>query len=195
MLTFINAGGIKAYCSDLIVADENEIYFLSVAGYQTAVKGIIANVLEYNSVTVKISGEYLYPFRSTEKYSVHYQKLPSGLFQGVILPKIALPNNDESKDTFLIIAEDGSLAKELFFKHLDGKTEVPLHLAWSDWLWKSFLEKAWLTPLECLIGDYEGYLVEINEDELRDTITMAIAHKSAEVMACFEKGGEYGRDE
>jgi len=194
-LPIINVGGIKAYCSDLIVDDDSEIYFLSVVGYQTAVKGIIANVLEYNSVTVRIDGEYLYPLRSTESYSIHYQKLPSGLFQGVILPKIAFPGNDESRDTFLIIAEDCLLAKDLFFKHLDEKTEVPLHPVWSVWLWNMFLEKAWLTPLECLIGDYEGYLVEINEDELRDTITMAIANKSADVMACFEKGGEYGRDE
>ena len=195
VLPIINSGGIKAYCSDLIIDDENEIYFLSVAGYQTAVKGIIANVLEYNSVTIKIDGEYLYPLRSTESYSVPYQKLPSGLFQGVILPKIAFPGNDESKDNFLIIAEDTTMANDLFFKHLDEKTEVPLHPTWSGWLWRTFSEKAWLTPLECLFGDYEGYLVEINEDELRDTITMAIAHKNVEVMACFKKGGKNGTNE
>ena len=194
-LPIINSVGIEAYCSDLIVDEENEIYFLSVAGYQTAVKGIIANVLGYNSVTVRIDGEFLYPLRSTENYSVHYQKLPSGLFQGVILPRIAFPNNDETKDMFLVLADDGSTARELFFKHLDEKTDVPLHPVWSIWLWKVFLEKAWLIPLECLIGDYEGYLVEINEDELRDTITTAIAHKDAEVIMCFEKGGENGRDE
>ena len=193
-LPIINSVGIEAYCSDLIVDEESEIYFLSVAGYQTAVKGIIANVLGYNSVTVRIDGEFLYPLRSTENYSVHYQKLPSGLFQGVILPRIAFPNNDETKDMFLVLAEGGSTARELFFKHLDEKTDVPLHPAWSIWLWKVFLEKAWLIPLECLIGDYEGYLVEINEDELRETITTAIAHKDAEAMVCFEKGGEYGRD-
>jgi len=193
-LPIINSVGIEAYCSDLIVDEEGEIYFLSVAGYQTAVKGIIANVLEYNSVTVRIDGESLYPLRSTENYSVHYQKLSSGLFQSVILPRIAFPNNDETKDMFLVLAEGGSMARELFFKHLDEKTDIPLHPLWSGWLWKAFSEKAWLIPLESLIGDYRGYLVEINENELRDTITTAIAHKDAEVMVCFEKGGEYGRD-
>jgi len=193
-LLIINSGGINAYCSDLIVDEDSEIYFLSVAGYQTSVKGIIANVLEYNSVTVRIGGEFQYPLRSIESYSIHYQKLPSGLFQGVILPRIAFPNNDETKNMFLVLAEDGSTARELFFKHLDEKTDVPLNPLWSDWLWKVFLEKAWLIPLECLIGDCEGYLVEINEDELRETITTAIAHKDAEVMVCFEKGGEDGRD-
>jgi hypothetical protein len=194
-LPVINSGGITAYCSDLIVNADMETYFLSVAGYQTAVKGIIANVLEYGSVAVRIGDEYVYPVRSTETYSVHYQKLPSGLFQGAILPKIALPGNEESNDVFLILAEDNSLAESLFFKHLEEKTEVPLHPAWSCWLWRTFSEKGWLTPLESLAGEYQGYLVEINENELKETITLAIAHKNAEVMVSFEKGGNDGTNE
>ena len=194
-LPVINSGGITAYCSGLIVNADMETYFLSVAGYQTAVKGIIANVLEYGSVAVRIDGEYVYPVRSTETYCVHYQKLPSGLFQGAILPKIALPGNEESNDVFLILAENNSLAEDLFFKHLEEKTEVPLHPAWSCWLWRTFLQKEWLTPLESLVGEYQGYLVDINEDELKETITVAIARKNAEVMVCFEKGGDDGTNE
>ena len=38
----IHSGGIKGYCSDLILDENNRIHFLSVAGFQTAVKGIIA---------------------------------------------------------------------------------------------------------------------------------------------------------
>jgi hypothetical protein len=194
-LLIINSGGITAYCSDLIVDEEGVIYFLSVAGYQTAVKGIIANVLEYGSVTVKTQDEYIYPLRSTETYSVHYQKLPSGLYQGLIFPKIALPGNDESKDKYLVLAEDRSMAEDLFFKHLEEKTEVPQHPIWSSWLWREFSERDWLISLDTLVGDYEGYLVEINEDELRDTITMAIANKNKVVIAAFKKGGKNGTDE
>ena len=194
-LPVISSGGINVYCSDLIVDEESVIYFLSVAGYQTAVKGIIANVLEYGSVTVKTEDEYIYPLRSTETYSVHYQKLPSGLYQGVIFPKIALPGNDESKDKYLVLAEARSMAEDLFFKHLEEKTEVPQDPIWSSWLWREFSERGWLISLDTLVGDYEGYLVEINEDELRDTITMAIANKNKEVIAAFKKGGENGADE
>ncbi|MBW1916177.1 MAG: hypothetical protein JRI86_14795 [Deltaproteobacteria bacterium] len=56
-LPVIYSGGISAYCSDLIINEEGKIYFLSVAGYQTAVKGIIANVLENGSVTIMIDDE------------------------------------------------------------------------------------------------------------------------------------------
>jgi hypothetical protein len=89
-----------------------------------------------------------------------------------------------------VLAEDRSSAKDLFYRHLDEKTDIPLHPDWSGWLWRTFSNSGWLVPLECPVGDYQGYLVEIDEDELKDTITMAIALKNAEVMVCFEKGGD-----
>jgi len=194
-ISVIKSGGITAYCSDLIVDEYRDIYFLSVAGYQTAVKGIIANIIEYGSVFVEIGERYENLSRSSQSYTIYYQRLPSGLYQAVILPKIALPGNNEPKDTFLVLSQHTSVAEELFFKHLEEKTEIPLDPSWSPWLWKVFSEKGWLTPLECLVGEYQGYLVEINEDELKDTITMAIANKNPEVMVCFKKGGEHGSNE
>jgi len=194
-LPVINSGGISAYCSDLIVDEERDVYFLSVAGYQTAVKGIIANVLEYGLVSVEMGGEDKYLSRSSHSYSVHYQRLPSGLYQAVILPRIALPGNNKPKDMFLVLSRHTSAAHELFFKHLEERTEIPLHPSWSGWLWGIFLDKGWLTPLDSLIGEYQGYLVEIYENQLKDTITMAIANRNPEVMVCFKKGGENGSNE
>jgi len=125
-LSVINSAGISAYCSQLIInVEESETYFLSVAGYQSAVKGIIANFLEHRSITVKVDDEYIYPVRSSLTYTVHYRKLPSGLYQCATFPKIALPeDNKESKDVFLVIAQTHSLAQELFFKHLDNNTDM-----------------------------------------------------------------------
>ena len=80
------------------------------------------------------------------------------------------------------------MAQDLFFRHLDNNTDIPLHPLWSHWLWKIFSKKCWLTRLETLVGDYRGYLIEIDEDELTDTITDAIAEKDPEVIRCFEKG-------
>ncbi len=192
-LPIIRSRGIEAYCSDLVVDENTWAYLLSVAGYQTAVKGIIACVLEYQNATVAVNGSYEYVNRVAESYCVHYQKLPSGLFQGTILPKIALPNYEESKDTFLIVAENSSIARTLFFDHLEEKTEVPLHRAWSDWLWRTFLEENWLTPLETLIGSYKGFLVGIYEDDLKDAIAAAVRNKKHEIIRCFqkEKGGTH----
>ena len=191
----INSAGISAYCSQLIINEESETYFLSVAGYQSAVKGIIANFLQFGSITVKVNGKYFYPVRSSLNYTVHYRKLPSGLYQCVTFPKIALPDdNQDSKDLFLVLAQTGLMAQDLFFKHLDDRTDIPLHPLWSHWLWETFSEKCWLTHLKTLVGDYQGYLIQINEDELADTITMAIVDKNPAVTRCFEKGATDATD-
>ena len=190
-LPIIRSGGIEAYCSDLVMDGNTWAYFLSVAGYQTAVKGIIANLLEYRTMTVALTGGYQHINRAGVSYSVHYQKLPSGLFQGVILPKMAMPNCEESKDSFLVLAETVSSAKELFFTLLEEKTEIPLHKAWSNWLWRAFTDNGWLTPLETLIGGYKGFLVNIYEDDLKDAITMEIRGRNPEIITCFKKGGAY----
>ena len=194
-VSVITSAGISAYCSELIINEESETYFLSVAGYQSAVKGIIANFLQSGSITVKMDGEYIYPVRSSLTYTVHYLKLPSGLYQCVTFPKIALPDdNQDSKDIFLVIAQTGSLAQDLFFKHLDNRTDIPLHPLWSHWLWETFSKKCWLTRLKTLVGDYQGYLIQINEAELADTITMAIVEKNPAVIRCFEKGATDATD-
>jgi len=193
-LPVINSGGISAYCSGLIINQESETYFLSVAGYQTAIKGIIANFLEHRSITVTVDKEYIYPIRSSLNYTVHYHKLPSGLYQCATFPKITLPDHKDSKDIFLVIAEHNLLAQDLFFKHLDNNTDIPLHPVWSRWLWETFSKKSWLTRLNTLVGDYQGYLIQINEDELTDTITMAIVEKNPAVIRCFEKGELDGSD-
>ena len=194
-LPIIRSRGIKAYCSDLVVDENKWVYLMSVAGYQTAVKGIIANILEYEALTVAVNRSYEYVNRATESYSVYYQKLPSALFQGTILPKTAFPNYEESKDAFLILAESILSAKALFFNHLEEKTEIPLHNAWSDWLWKTFTEEGWLTPLETIIGGYKGFLVDIYEDDLKDAITMEIRNKTPEIYRCFKKGGTHADEQ
>ena len=50
----IHAMGIQAYCSDLIVdsSDSETVYFMSVAGYQATVKGIIANLLDNYGISI-----------------------------------------------------------------------------------------------------------------------------------------------
>jgi len=184
-LKTITAGGIKALCSEILVNRMAEIYLLAVAGYQAAVKGIIASVLEKKTVMTIIDGGYCYFNRADESFKVHYQKLPSGLAEGIILPEIALPENDK-REHFMVLAEQRE--KELFFRQLDEKSEIPLHDSWAGWLWQTFMTREWLTQLENPVGTYKGYIVQLNDEELREAIAEAIAYQTPEIMACFQKG-------
>lgn len=189
-LTRINTGGIECYCSDLIINQENEIYFLSIGGYQHAVKGILANVLEFGSVTITVDQEPHYLSRTSENFRVHYQKLPSGLFQGVIIPRIAFP--EKSENPFLVLVQDDFQVERAFFRHLDYRLELPLHSSWSQWLWDIFQDMDWLVPLETLVGNLQGYLVDGDQGALEEFITAAIVNNKPEVIGCFQKGDRDG---
>jgi hypothetical protein len=191
MLHRIRCQGIEAYCSDLIVDKEtNErIYLLGVAGHQSAIKGVLANMLKGESLSVEINRETFYVERFSENYLMKIKKMPSEYCHGITLIKIGTDqNNDHSPyREFLLINEDPLEVKGPFYDHLDQKTEIPLHLDWTNWLWRLFGEKGWITRLETLVGKYEAYLVNFHQEELSYEITEAIKKKVPAVTQCLKR--------
>jgi hypothetical protein len=190
----IHAMGIQAYCSDLIV-DPNDletVYFMSVAGYQATVKGIVANLLEHYGISIEIDGNNHYLTRASLGYKAQMKKLPSGYAHAVLLPKLALAKSDEERQNmFFVLTDNRDELLTLFFRHLDEKTEIPLHPSWAGWLWKTFeAQEGWMIEAKTLVGSYRGYLFEFNQKHLHDLITEAIRDRVAEVIGCMEwKGG------
>ncbi|PKN62602.1 MAG: hypothetical protein CVU57_23420 [Deltaproteobacteria bacterium HGW-Deltaproteobacteria-15] len=195
----IHAMGIQAYCSALIVDpdDSETVYFMSIAGYQVTVKGIIANLLENYGISVEIDGSTHYLTRASLGYKIQMRKLPSGLVHAVLFPKIALPKNDEeNQNRFFVLAQEGDGLLSLFFRHLDEKTEIPLHPSWDRWLWKNFEEQeGWTLELQTLVGSYQGYLFEFNHKRLHDLVSDAIRSRTPEVIGCMEWKGANGNGE
>ena len=185
----ITANGIQVWCSDLVVAGEDDmaVLFLSVCGYQATVKGIVANLVEGQGLCAKICNRDHYIDRAELAYRVLLKKLPSGLAQAMILPKLALARHDEEeKNRFFILTRDQSQMLTLFFRHLDDKTDLPLHPDWSGWLWKTFQAEGWLQELQTLAGDFTGHQVLFYQDRLEELISQAIQDREPEITACFK---------
>ena len=191
MLQKIRTQGIETYCSDLIVDRETNqyVYLLGVAGHQSTVKGILANMLKGESFLVEINKETCRVERFSENYLMKIKKMPSEYCHGITLAKVGTNQTDERSPyrEFLLINEDPLEVKGLFYEHLDRITELPLHPSWTDWLWKLFGEKGWITRLETLAGKYEAYLVNFHQEELSGDITEAIKEKVPEVIHCMKR--------
>lgn len=191
----IYAAGIKAYCSDLII-DPNEmdtVYFLSICGYQTTVKGIIANLLENYYINIRVNDIDYSLYRSNRGYKVKSKKLPSGLIHSLLFPEMALSkNNDQKESRFIIFGEDKERLLTLFFRHLDEMTEMPLHPSWDAWLWEVFKEQHdWFMELYTAVGNLKGYLFEFDADKLCDLISGTIKEGDPEIIECMQwKGGD-----
>jgi hypothetical protein len=188
------ATGIRAYCSDVIVdPDElDTVYFMSIAGYQTTVKGIIANFLENYGLRIDIDGDLHNLNRSDQGYKVQTKKLPSGLVHAVLFPKLALPKNGEEDENsfYIFTGKDGDIFP-LFFRHLNEKSNVPMHPSWARWLWRLFKKQEWLLELATLAGAYKGYSFMFNPEKLHDLVSDAIQNKKPEIINCMQcKGGD-----
>ena len=177
-LAEIGYGGIRAYCSDLIVDDDHNIYLICIGGYQSAVRGIAANVLENEAAYIVKDSSYDHYQRTAEKYIMKYRKLPSDLVHAMLL----------SEDKFLVIGEEETSIKERFFRNLDQNIGTPLHSSWASYLWDVFCEKQWLISLNTVVGNLKGYLISVEEEQLTEVITDAIAYQIPEIMQCFWKG-------
>jgi hypothetical protein len=213
----IMATGIRAFCSDLIIDPYSleEIYFMSVCGYQTTVKGITANLFENYGVSVEINGDEYYLTRIKAGYKTKLKKLPSGFAHAIVFPKLALPKNvEDEQNSFCIFTNCGNSGNggnggkggnggngqgdkmnqdrlNLFFRHLDEKVDIPLHPSWSALLWEMFSEQDdWLLELKTLAGSYKGYLFKFNPKHLHDMVSDAIRSRKPEIISCMQwKGG------
>ena len=189
MLHRIRVEGIEAYCSDLIVDEETGeyAYFLSVAGYQTAVKGILANFLKGLSLAATIGKKTHWFERLQGSYLMRIKKMPSHYCHGMAVARmIGSQDGEEQPKEFLLITKDPGRVKDQFFRCLDAKTEVPLDPSWKEWLWRLFAEKEWLTNLKTLAGQNQGYLISVHPEELISEISRAIELEVPEVVACMK---------
>ena len=189
------ATGIRAYCSDVIVDPEetDTVYFMSICGYQTTVKGIIANLLENYGISIELEGNEHYLVRSSFGYKVQIKKLPSGLVHAILYPVLALPNNnEEEQNRFFIFTEGNGETPEFFFRHLDERVEIPIHTSWTKWLWRLFEDQdKWLIKLRTLAGNYGGYSFRFHPKQLQDLISKAFKSKTPEIIECMKwKGGD-----
>jgi len=172
------------------------VCFMSVCGYQVAVKGIIANFWGNKGIALDVDGVAHYLKCSHTSYKVQMKKLPSGLVHAVLILKLALPsntNNDGKQNRFLVITKDDRDILPLFFRHLDEITEIPLHPSWTGWLWNAFKEQEdWLTEQQTLAGDFKGYLFDFHPTNLQDLISGAIRRKVPEIVKCMKYNGGNG---
>lgn len=194
MLYHVHVGGIQALCSDLIVGGSRagEVQYLSVAGNQVAVKGILANLLEGQTLTANIQGAYHYLNRAEPGYQMRVCRLSSGQAHGLLFPHSALPQlsqaeEDRSTGTFLLLSHDPKKTQGIFFRQLNARLDLPLHESWQAWLWNLFQEAGWLEKLTTLAGCFEGYLVSLQPDLLQIEISQALAEGHPELSACFRQ--------
>ena len=98
-----------AQTSSLMQETSQYVYLLGVAGHQSTVKGILANLLKGESLSVEVNKEIFWIERFSTNYLMKIKKMPSEYCHGITLIKIGTDLQGDKGNPyreFLLINED-----------------------------------------------------------------------------------------
>ena len=165
--------GIHVECSTdgYSYNDYNELYLLSVVGFDSAVKAITSaavagkeiELLEDNAITTYAS--------RCEKYRILSAKLPSGLLHQIVAAESFFTQEGASK--ILYVAE-GQSAEAAVYHKLQQTYTVPAIPEWADWLYQKLAERGWVEELK---GTVKVLKLNVHEKELDELISEGIRNR------------------
>ncbi len=141
----IRAAGFGA-AVDAYAADESELWFLSLLGNRDSIRALWARL---------VKGEMAY--LGTDQFSggvprwlaaaargqcrLHIARLPaSGAHHALLVPDAALYATEQQD--FLLLCRTEEEAPLLHYRFLNRRLDLPLHPAWSGWLWERAMRSA-----------------------------------------------------
>jgi hypothetical protein len=161
---------------DAYARDEGELWFLSMLGNQQSVRALWARLVKgemaYLSSEQYAGGVPCWLAREARReWRFHSARLPgTGAYHGMLVPNAALYATE--RQDFLLLARNEEEAPALHYRFLNRRLDVPLHPAWSGWLWERALATGEVLPLDAL--DVRAYRCTPDPIELREAIGRAI---------------------
>ncbi|NNG66433.1 DEAD/DEAH box helicase [Caldanaerobacter subterraneus] len=157
---------IDGYC-DLYVFDSNDvIHFISLAGFDSTVRGLYAAFLKKRKVKI---GYYTY--YSADSYHGHFTKI-GGYTHAVLLSQNIYDPNSEAP-VFLVWDEEEP--HKALYNILYTRYSTPLKQEWSKWLYNYLLQHGYIENLFVVGSEkLKAFKIKLLEYELENIITKAI---------------------
>ncbi len=166
-------GGLKAWVDGYVFSEHGgSVYCLSIFGAVGAVQAVSATLVSGNIIELwemDNLGKNLYRQWGKVKYRMISKRLPSSkMLSMVILIDSAMLSDDQD---FMIITKKEN-PKDLLYRNLVHRSEMPLHASWKEWLWATFKHFEWMTVLQGY--RMHGYSISFTDDDLADALEKGI---------------------
>ena len=171
----LRAGGFGATV-DGYAADEGELWFLSLLGDRDSLRALWARLVKgemsYLAVDQFSGGVPRSLSTSVRGQSrLHLARLPvSGAHHALLVPDAALYATE--RQDFLLLCRTQEEAPLLHYRFLNRRIDLPLHPAWSGWLWERALRVGEVRVLDSL--GVHAYRCIPNRAELQDALGRAL---------------------
>ena len=164
---------VEAFTDGFIYDKWEQIYLLSVAGQDSAVKAITSCVISGIPIEV-ITEEKEIDLNSIyrEEYRIISAKLPSDLTHQVVFANQFFEDNGDEEKLVFVGAGLGNDPATVTFHKIQRSFPVPLIPEWKDWLYKVLKEEEVVEELQ---GNIQCLKLKVNEVMLDSIISEGVA--------------------
>ncbi len=181
----MSAGGFSA-AADAFVRDEqqDELWFVSILGAQTALKAIAGSLLknhpdpayliaaEENEERVRGQQRCHIAQQALGTWTFRMSRLPSSRgWHMMIYTRMAEYSFDRKE--FLLLARDIEEAPSLHHRFLDRRIALPMHESWAPWLWQWGTRNGAIKTLQS--EGVRGFLCTPDEQQLSEDVSSAVS--------------------
>ncbi len=163
---------VECYTDAYSYSEYNELYLLSVVGFDSAVKGIIAAMVSAREIEIlsKDDAAVVYANRH-EHYRILSTKLPSGLLHQIVAVEAFFTEDGASK--ILYVPKERNVEEAVYHK-LQQSYTVPAIPEWAGWLYKKLAENGWVEEFK---GTIKVLNLNVNEQSLDQLVSEGIKNK------------------
>ncbi|MBI4496617.1 MAG: hypothetical protein HY689_01800 [Chloroflexi bacterium] len=189
-LPLLQAGGFSASVDAFAwepdpdpAARRMRLWFVSLLGSQQALKAVWARLLKGELATLsrEATGQVQFCALAPEgprAWRSYAASLPAAAgHQWVLLPEAA--RHAAALDTFLLLPRTEEETSLLYFRFLDRRVDLPLHVSWRQWLWERALQAGEAVALEA--EGISAYRCQPDPDALRRDISEAIQRRVIDI--------------
>lgn len=171
------SGGLRAHVDGYVLGEHGgSINYLSIFGAIGAVQAVGASLVSGKSLHLYGNEEFgkeLSKHFGRVKYRMLSKRLPSKMLSMIVIVEDAILSDEED---FVIITKTAEDPKNLLFRNLAHRSELPLHESWRRWIWATFEHFEWIIELPGY--RMKGYQIEYNDDDLADAIRQGIRSRT-----------------
>jgi len=162
---------IECHTDGYSYSEYNELYLLSVVGFDSAVKGITSAAVSGREIEILSDYVIIIYANRHENYRILSTKLPSGLLHQIVAVESFFTEEGASK--IIYVAESQSVEEAVYHK-LQQTYTVPAIPEWAGWLYQKLTENG-------LVEEFKGTIkvlqLKVHEKSLDELVSEGVKNK------------------
>lgn len=170
MVPTIKVKGFRCYLEEAVFSSGKEGYahVLSLVGSREAVKAIWARLMKGEEAYLSNDAQLrTVRMNAVDGGKLLTERLPSGAFHGLLLSNALL------QGVVLVCGFEHELPGR-FYRLLSERLRLPLHVAWSGWLWEHAMAEKMVVKLSS--GRLYAYEVNLSIYDLEQAVRVALVN-------------------